>query len=150
MEDVGKKEKKKDSFSPASAHSNICRDFGRTMSDFSSIENAEVQRSASTEYSPYKAGAGADGTAPPPQKPAAKSSLAGVKSSISRELSSHKRAISALGASLTSGILGGSLGGGSAPYEDFLTSPEWVKRHRPHRVEQSGDAAPSARTRFDS
>jgi len=83
-------------------------------------ENSAVQRPAA--YSPFK-----PGQATPAQ----------LVASVKNSLATKKRAIVEIGASITSGILGGP-----APYEEYLTSPEWRKRHR--STDEAGSSSGSA------
>jgi hypothetical protein len=101
-------------------------------------ENAAIQRADAVAYSPFKPSrCGLPSPTPPPPIPAPAASGEGQPA--------RKRRISALGASIASGLLGGA-----APYEDFLTTPEWVKKRRARPAQGAGPVgAPTSAARAD-
>lgn len=103
-------------------------------------ENEAVQRAGAVAYSPFKPSrCGITSPTPPTPTPAPLASGEG------KPAAARKRRLSSLGASIASGLLGGA-----APYEDFLTTPEWVKRRRARPGQSAGPVeAPTSAARAD-
>jgi hypothetical protein len=103
-------------------------------------ENAAVQLGGAVAYSPFKPSrCGLPSPARPAPTPAPPACGEG------QPVAAKKRRLSSLGASITQGLLGGA-----APYEDFLTTPEWVKRRRARPSQSTGAAkVPTSAARAD-